>query len=48
MSTPVLISDLDPVGVIDPANDLTIVHQGFTDKKFIVSFNLTVAINCSC
>ena len=37
MSTPVLISDLDPVGVIDPANDLTIVHQGFTDKKATIA-----------
>ena len=37
MSTPVLITDLDPVGTIDPANDLTIVHQGFTDKKATIA-----------
>ncbi len=37
MSTPVLITDLDPVGTIDPTNDLTIVHQGFTDKKATIA-----------
>lgn len=37
MSSPVQIPDLPSAGIIDAANDLTIVRQGFTDKKATIA-----------
>ena len=43
MTANIQISDLDPVGVIDPLNDLLIIRQGLVDKKALVFQIQTVA-----